>query len=487
MLSDLPNWLKDSVFYQIFPDRFAYSNSIDKPSNLEVWDSPPTVHGYKGGDLIGIWEKLDYLQDLGVTTIYLNPIFQALSNHRYNTHDYFQIDPILGGNDAFRKLLNELHRRKMKLILDGVFGHTGRGFLQFSDILENGPSSPWKDWYNIYDWPIHAYSGDKPSNYSCWHGNRNLPKLNTDNQRVKEYIFSVIEYWLKLGVDGWRLDTPESIQTDGFWEELRYRAKKVNKEAYLVGEVWRDIDPWLKGDRFDGVTNYLFTEAIVAFVAGDRVDSSLIQKPYPRRDYFPYPAIDASQFGEKIQRLLKSYRPGFMFSQLNLLDSHDTPRILTLVQEDIQSVKLAVLLQMSFPGIPCIYYGDEIGLRGGPDPDCRRGFPWNSPETWEKNLLDYYKRLLSLRNQHRSLRYGDYMQLYASGLIYSFARQDDSEASIIVINADNISHTISLPVRKLFRNGQRLTGLLTRNQFTVYQESVAINIDARSGEILALA
>jgi len=273
-----PGWVKHAVFYQIFPDRFAKSDRVEKPNNLEPWESPPTVEGYKGGDLLGVVEHLDHIQELGATAIYFTPIFQSASNHRYHTHDYHQVDPLLGGNAAFRVLLDEAHRRGMQVVLDGVFNHASRGFFQFSDILEHGPHSPWLDWFTVEGWPLSAYDGSKPANYVSWVGNRALPKLNTDNPQVREFIMRVAEHWLRQGIDGWRLDVPFEIHTEGFWQEFRQRVKAINPEAYIVGEVWRDARQWLQGDQFDGVMNYLFAEAAIAFAAGPRVQPEQVRE-----------------------------------------------------------------------------------------------------------------------------------------------------------------------------------------------------------------
>ena len=272
-----PDWVKHAVFYQIFPDRFAMSAQVPKPANLEPWYDAPTIEGYKGGDLLGVAERLDYIQDLGATAIYFTPIFQSASNHRYHTHDYYKVDPLLGGNQAFRILLDEAHRRGMKVVLDGVFNHSSRGFFQFNDILENGPHSPWLDWFKIEGWPLAPYTGDRPANYGSWGGNRALPVFNHENPEVREFIMQVAEYWLREGIDGWRLDVPFEIRTPGFWAEFRQRVKAVNPEAYIVGEVWRDSREWLQGDQFDAVMNYLFTDMTIAFCAGPHVQPKEVE------------------------------------------------------------------------------------------------------------------------------------------------------------------------------------------------------------------
>ncbi|MEA2515557.1 MAG: cyclomaltodextrinase / maltogenic alpha-amylase / neopullulanase [Thermomicrobiales bacterium] len=268
---ETPDWVKHAIFYQIFPDRFAKSAGLEKPNNLEPWDSDPTPRGYKGGDLVGVRERLDFLQELGVTAIYFTPIFQSASNHRYHTHDYYRIDPLLGGDKAFDELLAECHRRGLRVVLDGVFNHASRGFFQFNDILENGEASPWLDWFTFTKHPANAYDHGRPPDYTAWVGLHALPKFNTDNPQVREYLMRVGEYWLRKGIDGWRLDVAPEITSEGFWAEFRERMKAVNPKAYLVGEIWGDASPWLQGDQFDGTMNYLFTEAAIAFCGGRHI------------------------------------------------------------------------------------------------------------------------------------------------------------------------------------------------------------------------
>ncbi|HEY5271183.1 MAG TPA: alpha-amylase family glycosyl hydrolase, partial [Anaerolineales bacterium] len=216
-----PYWVQDAIFYQIFPDRFANGDPTNDPPNLQKWGSTPTVWGFQGGDLRGIIQHFDYLLDLGITAIYLNPIFAATSTHRYNTSDYYQIDPKLGTLADFRALLDTAHRNDVRLVLDGVFNHVGRGFFAFVDVLENGENSPYKGWFHIKDFPLDAYDGGQPENYLGWWNHKDLPKLNTSNKQVRKYIFDVARYWIEQGIDGWRLDVPNEIDDDGFWAEFR--------------------------------------------------------------------------------------------------------------------------------------------------------------------------------------------------------------------------------------------------------------------------
>ncbi|NET52693.1 MAG: glycoside hydrolase family 13 protein, partial [Merismopedia sp. SIO2A8] len=406
------------------------------------WDTPPTPQGYKGGDLWGIVEHLDYLQELGITALYLTPIFQSACNHRYHTHDYYTVDPLLGGNNAFRDLLDAAHQREMKVILDGVFNHASRGFFFFNDILENGPYSPWLDWFKVQDWPLSAYDGSLPANYVSWVNNRALPQFNHANPQVREYIMQVAEYWLKFGIDGWRLDVPSEIQAPGFWQEFRDRTKAINPEAYIVGEIWDDASQWLDGTQFDGVMNYLFTELAIAFAVGNRVVMEHVERPH----YRPYPALDAARYADGIDQLLQRYSWNIQLTQLNLLASHDTARLFTIAGGDatpapnedalagiIQAIELATFLQMTFPGAPCIYYGDEVGLGGGLDPDCRRSFPQKAQ--WNRALLTAHQQLIQLRHQHIALRIGSYETVLTEGFLYGFIRSAKQEQLLVVVNA----------------------------------------------------
>jgi cyclomaltodextrinase/neopullulanase len=437
-----PDWVKHAVFYQIFPDRFARGTPPAQLSpeaiQFEGWEVAPTLQGYKGGNLWGVIEQLDYLQDLGIDAIYFTPIFQSASNHRYHTHDYYQVDPILGGNPALLQLLEACHTRGIKVVLDGVFNHASRGFFYFHDILENGPHSPWVDWFKIEGWPLAPYDGDRPANYVGWADNRALPEFNHANPMVREYIMQIAEYWVRQGIDGWRLDVPFCIKEPGFWQEFRDRVKAVNPEAYIVGEVWKDASEWLDGTQFDGVMNYLFTAPTIAFVAGDRVQRQHVED----RNYDPYPALDAAGYAEKIQHLLHLYPWDIQLTQLNLLASHDTARLITIAGDDMASVRLATLLLLTFPGAPSIYYGDEVGLAGGLDPDSRRGFP--SQTQWSLDLLSLHRQLIALRHAHPALRTGDYQVLWAESLSYVFARIGSGETLLVAINADTTPAQLNL-------------------------------------------
>lgn len=427
-----PDWVKHAVFYQVFPDRFARSERVPKAGNLEAWDDPPTVHGYKGGDLLGVVERLDHLQGLGVTALYLNPIFQSGANHRYHTHDYFRVDPMLGGDDALRELLDAAHARGMRVVLDGVFNHASRGFLQFHDVLENGPASAYLDWWHIEGFPLGAYGeGDGALRYGAWWDLPALPKFNTDTPAVREFLLSVGEHWLRFGVDGWRLDVPNEIDDDEFWREFRRRCRAVNPEAYIVGELWGEAERWLQGDQFDAVMNYQITKAVLGFAAREVDDAEVA-----RCGYGSLPRLSAQALHKALEVEWSRYHPEIVQAQLNLLGSHDTPRARTVMGGDAEALRLAYGLLFTLPGAPCVYYGDELALSGGHDPDCRQGMPWRHEEAWDRETLHWLRDLAALRHAHPVLRTGSAEVVYAHRGVVMLRRRDADEDLLVVANSD---------------------------------------------------
>lgn len=378
-----PAWVRDAVFYQIFPDRFCRSEKYKAVGRFVDWDSQPTRENMFGGNLRGIVDKLKYIASLGVTALYLCPIFKSNSNHRYHTVDYFEIDPVLGTLEDFDALVNKAHALGMRVILDGVFNHCSRGFFQFNSLMELGENSPYTDWFHVHSWPVHAYSG-KP-NYECWWNYPALPKFNTGCPDVRDYLFSVAEFWTKRGIDGWRLDVPNEIDDDSFWQEFRRRVKKINKDAYIVGEIWDEPSRWLKGDQFDGVMNYTFRRALLAYL-------------------FDETPIDFVEFCRRLGECFPENRFGV---PMNLLSSHDTIRLASLPRSTMNRVKLALTILFFLPGAPCIYYGEEISMEGGKDPDNRRAFPWDKREIMQKTgVFSYLKKLIALRLASEALREG---------------------------------------------------------------------------------
>jgi neopullulanase len=395
-----------------------------------------------GGDLLGVAEKLDYIADLGVNALYLNPIFTSASNHRYHTNDYFQVDPLLGGNAAFAELLDAAHKRNIRVILDAVLNHAGRGLFQFNHLLECGKESPYVNWFHVYDWPVNAYDEQEPPNYAAWWGLHALPKFNTDTQAVREYLWDVGTYWLEQGIDGWRLDVPNEIDDDAFWREFRRRCRAVNPEAYIVGELWHEAPRWLQGDQFDAQMNYPFTRAVLGFFVGDQLDQSEIS----RTGYGYIATLGAEQFLTEMDRINNHlYHPDVVLAQMNMLGSHDTPRLSTLAREDKTAIRLMYLCQMTAPGAPNIYYGDEIGLPGHHDPDNRRAFPWHDETSWDNTLRNELKRMIQLRHDTPALRLGNFVPLYAENGVVAYMRQHAGQTAIVAFNVNTVSAEMRLP------------------------------------------
>lgn len=444
MAIETPEWVKHAVFYQIFPDRFARSPRTKHPRGIQLkpWGSPPEEQGYQGGDLLGVVDHLDYLKELGINAIYLNPIFSSASNHRYHTYDYFQVDPLLGGNDALRELLDQAHARDIRVILDGVFNHASRGFWQFHHILENGSNSPYIDWFTIHGWPLRPYreTEEHPLNYEAWIGLPALPKFNTDNPGVRDLIMSVGKYWLEFGIDGWRLDVPNEIDDDSFWQEFRQVVKGTNPEAYIVGEIWRPGQRWLQGDQFDGIMNYVFSRLAMGFFGAETINSDV------QLDIYHHLPLSAQEVRQGIDDMLVAYDWQIDLTQLNMLDSHDTPRSLWHMGGDVSALKLCVLLQMTMPGAPNVYYGDEIGMSGGPDPGSRGAFPWGDQSAWNTDLLDHYRRAIRLRHDYPALRTGTFTSLYGESGVYAFLRELNGQHMIAAFNAGKTPVTVDLPL-----------------------------------------
>ncbi|MEX0335071.1 maltodextrin glucosidase [Vibrio tubiashii] len=457
-----PNWVQEQVFYQIFPDRFCNGkpeisvkegeylvSGGTKPVVTKQWGEPVDTEGgnagceFYGGDLYGVESKLDYLQNLGVTALYLNPIFTAPSNHKYDTSDYLQVDPHLGSNEHFASLCQQLRDRKMKIMLDAVFNHTSTEHpwfnlqgLQDSLGAYQSPDSPYRDYY--------FFSGDS-QDYVGWKGIQSLPVLNFENQQVKDYIYAsdeaVIKHWLKppYQIDAWRFDVIHMLgEGEGATNNAHYvkafrdSAKQVNPDCYVLGEHFFEATQWLQGDQEDGAMNYYgFAHPVRALLA--KLDIA-----------FDPIDINVGEFVAWQSEARAKLPWQNQLAQLNQLDSHDTARFLELVQHDPRPFKLASVLLFSYVGTPCIYYGTELGMVGSHDPDNRRTIPWERVDN--SGYLDWFKKLIALRKANPALQKGDYIPVHHDDDCLVFARKLGCNTMLCAFNLCEKTVHRQLPV-----------------------------------------
>jgi len=419
-----PQWVKDAIFYQIFPERFGNGDPSNDPEKVEPWDeSEPLRDNFFGGDLQGVIDHLDHLVELGINAIYFTPIFEATTNHKYDTVDYLKVDPHFGDNQLAKKLVDKCHQKGLKVMLDAVFNHSGYFFGPFQDVVKNGENSNYKDWFYVREFPV--VEEPKP-NYDAFGFVGQMPKLNTEHPQVKEYLLEVARYWIEdIGCDGWRLDVANEVDHQ-FWREFRQVVKKANPEAYILGEIWHNSLPWLQGDQFDAVMNYPVTNSILEFFCKD--------------------LIDAEQFMSRLDAILLAYPLQVNETAFNLLDSHDTARLLTLCKNDKKRMKLAATFQLTYLGTPCIYYGDEIGMTGDNDPDCRKPMIWDKAKQ-DRELFQFYKSMISLRSENRALRDGTFKFLVAEkeSQLLAYHRSDGNNQFIIAMNSGSIAAELLIP------------------------------------------
>jgi neopullulanase len=330
----------------------------------------------------------------------------------------------------------------MRVILDGVFNHTGRGFWPFHHILENGLASPYRDWFHIdldvvegrrefIPYPPRDTPPGTALGYQAWWGLPALPKLNTGNPDVREYLLTVAEHWLRFGIDGWRLDVPGEIDDPPFWQAFRQRCRAIRPDAYLVGEIWVTAPDWVAGDRFDALMNYPLAEAVLGYVGGSSLDMAVVQGHHEYRQHVR--PLDGAGFATRLVELLGVYDPDVVAVQLNLLGSHDSPRVRSVLGGDLAAVRMATLLQCLLPGAPCIYYGDEIGLTGGNDPANRAGFPWDE-DRWASDLRAFVRATIGLRAAEPALRHGATTAIGADGPAMALERRLDPARIILALN-----------------------------------------------------
>jgi len=395
-----PAWTRDAVVYNIFPDSFAAGKRL-APNG-----APPC----RGGTVRGVTENLDYIASLGFNCIYLNPIFAARSYHRYDTLDYYRIDPHMGAEDDLRDLVRRAHALGIRVILDGVFNHVSSDHPFFRDVLEKGRASRYYScFYALPETPRLPAAGELPG-YTCFSYVADMPKTNTADPFLRQYFCDVGAYWVrKFDVDGWRLDVANELD-DGFLRAFRASVKAAKSDALIVGEVWENAAHYLGGDMLDSAMNYDF-------------------RRYCRR-FFAEQTVDAETFDTNVSTLLLRYNENALFAQLNLLDSHDVSRFLSLCGGKTERMELAVLLQMTFPGMPCVFYGDEKGLCGESEPEYRRPMAWDASSPLE----EVYRRMIALRKTHPALRDGSFHTELACGGVYRYSRVWNGTKTTVAMN-----------------------------------------------------
>jgi cyclomaltodextrinase len=447
-----PDWMHGAVMYQIFPERFANGRPEITPEPQLTWDDDPTWSHFHGGDLHGITANLDYLVDLGIDVLYLNPINVSPSNHKYDAVDFYHVDPGFGGDEALRELVEAAHGRGLKIILDASLNHCYPQFFAFQDLIQNGVDSPYRDWFKVHDYPVrvkvrphkldelpaeqqarfrpylqrftqlsgvpvvevHDDNGPlvEPT-YEAWYGVLNMPHLQQTNPETRAYFLDVAAHWLReFNIDGWRMDVAQFV-ADVFWREFRPVCKAINPEVVLIAEIWGDTSHWLQGDMFDGTMNYLFRDLAVG--------------------YFATAELTTAEFVEGVTRLNALYAPQVTAVSQNLFGSHDVPRFLHVADEQAARLALATTFKLTMPGAPSIYYGDEIGLTGGADPDNRRTFPWEDRARWNHDLLAHTTKLIHLRRELPALRLGAWALVWHGREGLAYVRTYQGQRVLVVL------------------------------------------------------
>ena len=417
-----PYWVNETIWYQIFPDRFCNGNPAINPDGCLEWGSKETI-GHRdlyGGDLQGIINKLDYLKELGITGIYMTPINESPSNHKYDTTDYERIDPHFGDEQTMKELVQQAHERGIHIMLDAVFNHSGYFFKPWQDVLQKGPESEYYDWFMINEWPLKWEGGAAKKGqlytFAFFDG---MPKLNTNNRKVRDYLIGVVCDWVRTyDVDGIRLDVANEV-SHTFCKELRAQLKAIKPDIYILGEIWHDAIAWLRGDEYDAVMNYPLAGSM--------------------KDFFIDKSLTGEDFEYMINRCYTNYMQQTNDVLFNMLDSHDTVRLRNVVQNMDEYHALLTLL-FTMPGSVCIYYGTEIGMEGGFDPDCRRCMPWNEIEQGKyEESMQFIKELISLRKKEKLMRERNFHfpAEYENPRVIQFQKIGWSEALEILVNSSD--------------------------------------------------
>lgn len=447
-IPDVPNWLKMAVVYNIFPDSFASGKRRLEKNTEEMRLADGRICRSKlGGTIKGITENLDYIQEMGFTCLYLNPVFAAGEYHKYDVLDYYHIDPCMGTEEDFHELVDKLHERGMKIIIDGVFNHCSWEFFAFRDVMEKGKDSRYCKWFYHLEFPVkRPQSEDEIPNYTCFAYERKMPKLNTSDREVQMYFADVGAYWIReYHVDGWRLDVANEIDRN-FWRRFRSAVKKENPEAVLIGEVWENAQTWLRGDAFDSVMNYDFRRICKEYLASDKPDGKM------------------AAYGFEQMRL--RYPTNIAYGQLNLLDSHDVPRFLSLCKENAARWRLACILLMLMPGAASLFYGDEQEITGIAEDEYRRGMDWDV----QGAQCDFVKKIIKIRKKYidADSAYCPKWQIICGG-VFAFERKNKSGKLVVAVNAGD-EKKLQIPEEKksLLESGYERQ-ILHKNGYVIWQ------------------
>lgn len=434
-------WMKDAVFYQIFPERFRRGDFSKDDSYInQAWEDLPTPSSFAGGDLKGIMEKLDYIKDLGVTCLYLTPIFISPTNHKYDTIDYYEIDPQFGDKNDFKKLVEKAHSLGIRIVLDAVFNHMCHENPVFKDVREKGKESIYYDWFYI--------DGDKADiekiNYETFAHVYNMPKLRTSNRDVQDYLIKIAKYWIEeFDVDGWRLDVSDEVSHD-LWKRFRKEIKSAKADAVIIGENWHNAEAFLRGDEFDSIMNYAFTKACLDYFKGK---------------------ISAQKASDKLNMILMRNRDQANRMMLNFLDTHDTPRFITEIGGSLDKTLAALALSVVYMGANSLYYGTEVGLEGKGDPDCRRTFPWDKMDE-KQDLIGKVKEILAVK-KHETIKNGG-IKIYSEEDLLILERFAKGKTLSLAINL-GCERTFELTDEKILAAGRFKNQKLGENGFVIWE------------------
>lgn len=441
---EVVDWMRSAVFYQIFVDRF-YQGNFDKDKGYITikWGEIPTPESFAGGDLKGIIEKLDYLKDLGINAIYLTPVFESVSNHKYDIINYKKIDPQFGSEEDLKELVKKAHENGIRIVLDAVFNHCSMKMTEFQDVLKKGKDSLYYNWFII--------DGDFPDpeqmNYECFAACNYMPKLNTADEGVQNFLINIALYWIReADIDGWRLDVSDEVSHE-FWRRFRRKVKALKKDCVIIGENWHDAYPYLMGDQYDSIMNYSFTKACL--------------------DYFARESFSAKDMAEKLNSSLMRNIEQVNYMMLNLLDSHDTHRFFSECEKNRDKLLAAIALEMIFPGAPCIYYGTEICMEGGYDPDSRRCFDWEE-EHWDMEIRGIIKELIALR-ANPVLQYGA-VHIFEENEMLCVERAYKEQRILLLINLSKQEKNCQMTERQKLISSHLYEKCLKNNGFMIVEE-----------------